>query len=59
MSPRKRIDSDAERRRDAAAAQSTCTYDTTSSCVVFTAPGMNYDQRVQDDCQGDGYRTDD
>lgn len=45
--------------RAAAAAQSTCTYDTTSSCVTFTAPGMNYDQRVQDDCQGDGYRTDD
>lgn len=45
--------------RGAAASQTTCTYDTTSTCVVFTAPGMNYDQRVQDDCEGDGFKTDD
>jgi hypothetical protein len=45
--------------RAAAAAQTTCTYDTTSSCVVYTLPGLNWDQRVQDDCEGDGYKTDD
>jgi hypothetical protein len=45
--------------RGAAASQTTCTYDTSSTCVVFTAPGMNYDQRVQDDCEGDGFKTDD
>src|SRR5690606_19966082 len=45
--------------RGAASSQTTCTYDTTSTCVVFTSPEFTYDQRIQDDCEGDGFHTDD